>query len=36
MPDGEAEFTGEDGVQHRPVMLHRAIVGSLDVSWHLD
>ena len=26
----EAEFTGEDGVRHRPVMLHRAIVGSLE------
>ena len=26
----DAEFTGEDGARHRPVMLHRAIVGSLE------
>jgi threonyl-tRNA synthetase len=26
----DAEFVGEDGVRHRPVMLHRAIVGSLE------
>ena len=25
----DAEFVGEDGMRHRPVMLHRAIVGSL-------
>ncbi len=25
-----AEYVGEDGVRHRPVMLHRAIVGSLE------
>jgi threonyl-tRNA synthetase len=25
-----AEFTGEDGQKHRPVMLHRAICGSLE------
>ena len=25
-----AEFVGEDGARHRPVMLHRAIVGSLE------
>jgi threonyl-tRNA synthetase len=26
----DAEFVGEDGARHRPVMLHRAIVGSLE------
>jgi threonyl-tRNA synthetase len=26
----DAEFTGEDGARHRPVMLHRAILGSLE------
>ena len=26
----EREFVGEDGARHRPVMLHRAIVGSLE------
>ena len=26
----DAEFVGEDGERHRPVMLHRAIVGSLE------
>ncbi len=26
----DAEFVGEDGVRHRPIMLHRAIVGSLE------
>ena len=26
----DAEFVGEDGMRHRPVMLHRAIVGSLE------
>jgi threonyl-tRNA synthetase len=26
----DAEFVGDDGVRHRPVMLHRAIVGSLE------
>ena len=26
----DAEFVGEDGTRHRPVMLHRAIVGSLE------
>lgn len=26
----DAEFTGEDGARHRPLMLHRAIVGSLE------
>ena len=26
----EAEYVGEDGARHRPVMLHRAIVGSLE------
>jgi threonyl-tRNA synthetase len=25
-----AEYVGEDGARHRPVMLHRAIVGSLE------
>jgi threonyl-tRNA synthetase len=25
-----AEYTGEDGAKHRPVMLHRAILGSLE------
>jgi threonyl-tRNA synthetase len=25
-----AEYVGEDGVRHRPVMLHRAILGSLE------
>jgi threonyl-tRNA synthetase len=25
-----AEFVGEDGVKHKPVMLHRAILGSLE------
>ena len=25
-----AEFVGEDGARHRPVMLHRAIVGSME------
>ncbi|MEX8497913.1 threonine--tRNA ligase, partial [Leptothrix ochracea] len=26
----DAEFVGEDGTRHRPVMLHRAILGSLE------
>jgi len=26
----DAEFVGEDGIRHRPVMLHRAIVGSME------
>ena len=26
----DTEFVGEDGARHRPVMLHRAIVGSLE------
>ena len=26
----DAEFVGEDGARHRPIMLHRAIVGSLE------
>jgi threonyl-tRNA synthetase len=26
----DAEYVGEDGVVHRPVMLHRAIVGSME------
>ncbi|MDD5479473.1 threonine--tRNA ligase [Rhodoferax sp.] len=26
----EAEYVGEDGARHRPLMLHRAIVGSLE------
>ncbi|MEO5796674.1 MAG: threonine--tRNA ligase [Rhodoferax sp.] len=26
----DAEFVGEDGARHRPVMLHRAILGSLE------
>jgi threonyl-tRNA synthetase len=26
----DAHYVGEDGVRHRPVMLHRAIVGSLE------
>lgn len=26
----DVEFTGEDGARHRPLMLHRAIVGSLE------
>ncbi len=26
----DAEYTGEDGEKHRPVMLHRAILGSLE------
>jgi len=26
----DAEYVGEDGVRHRPVMLHRAILGSLE------
>ena len=26
----DAEYVGEDGNRHRPVMLHRAIVGSLE------
>ncbi|MEY4765118.1 MAG: hypothetical protein RI907_1791 [Pseudomonadota bacterium] len=26
----DAEFVGEDGQRHRPIMLHRAIVGSLE------
>lgn len=26
----DAEFVGEDGMRHRPVLLHRAIVGSLE------
>ena len=26
----DAEFVGEDGDRHRPIMLHRAIVGSLE------
>ncbi len=31
MPDRlDAEFVGEDGARHRPIMLHRAIVGSLE------
>jgi threonyl-tRNA synthetase len=31
LPDRlDAEFVGEDGSRHRPIMLHRAIVGSLE------
>jgi threonyl-tRNA synthetase len=31
LPDRlEAEYVGEDGAKHRPVMLHRAILGSLE------
>jgi threonyl-tRNA synthetase len=31
LPDRlDAEYTGEDGEKHRPVMLHRAILGSLE------
>ena len=26
----DAEYVGEDGVRHRPVMLHRAILGSME------
>jgi threonyl-tRNA synthetase len=26
----EAEYVGEDGAKHRPVMLHRAVLGSLE------
>ena len=26
----DAEYVGEDGAKHRPVMLHRAILGSLE------
>jgi len=26
----ELEYTGEDGASHRPVMIHRAVVGSLE------
>jgi len=26
----DAEYAGEDGARHRPIMLHRAIVGSLE------
>ncbi|WP_338127999.1 aminoacyl--tRNA ligase-related protein, partial [Lentibacter algarum] len=26
----DAEFVGEDGAKHRPVMLHRAILGSFE------
>lgn len=26
----DAEFVGEDGARHRPIMLHRAIVGSME------
>jgi len=26
----DADYVGEDGARHRPVMLHRAIVGSLE------
>jgi threonyl-tRNA synthetase len=26
----DAEYVGEDGLRHRPIMLHRAIVGSLE------
>lgn len=26
----DAEYVGEDGLRHRPVMLHRAIVGSME------
>jgi threonyl-tRNA synthetase len=26
----DAEFVGEDGARHRPLMLHRAIVGSME------
>ena len=26
----DAEFVGDDGTRHRPIMLHRAIVGSLE------
>ena len=33
LPSGDrlnAEYTGEDGLKHHPVMLHRAILGSLE------
>jgi threonyl-tRNA synthetase len=26
----DADYVGEDGARHRPIMLHRAIVGSLE------
>jgi threonyl-tRNA synthetase len=26
----QAEFTGEDGARHRPAMLHRAVLGSME------
>ncbi len=28
----DATYIGEDGAKHRPVMLHRAILGSLSAS----
>ena len=31
LPDRlDAEYVGEDGNRHRPVMLHRAILGSME------
>jgi threonyl-tRNA synthetase len=31
LPDRlDAEYVGEDGIRHRPVMLHRAILGSIE------
>ena len=33
----ELEYVGEDGEKHRPVMIHRALLGSIAVSYtHLD
>lgn len=29
----QLEYTGADNQKHRPVMVHRAPFGSMDVSW---
>ena len=29
----ELEYVGEDGAKHRPVMIHRVVLGSIAVSY---
>ena len=31
----ELEYIGEDGKEHRPVVIHRAILGTLDRFKHI-
>ena len=38
LPDRlDAEYIGEDGAKHQPVMMHRAILGSFEkIYWHFN